>query len=269
MMAPTPTRHDRFYFEDGNVIFLVEDVLFKIHRYFLHRESPVFQDMFSFNSEMDEGKSDDKPILLEGTKSLEFACLLACFYPRSIAKHDDMPAEHWTLALDLAMKWQFNDVRELAVAQMKHVNTYAPTLALQVATARKHKMNDWYLDAFVKLCERGRPITPEEGELLGLVETVRLSAIRHKLHKGSGRRVHSIYNTVSDISISLDHVNCIAMELGIAIVPPPEQQPRLAFPPSMSPRPRSLSPEVAWPVASSPPFSRPGSPMILPGSIYD
>lgn len=72
-----PTRHDRFYFNDGNIIFLVEDKLFKVHRYFLVRESPVFLDMFSMES--DEGQSDDMPILLERTKSLGFASLLACF----------------------------------------------------------------------------------------------------------------------------------------------------------------------------------------------
>ena len=59
----------------------VEDTLFNVHRYFLKRESPVFRDMFTLTPDAPEGSSDEHPIVLEGTKSLEFACLLACFYP--------------------------------------------------------------------------------------------------------------------------------------------------------------------------------------------
>ncbi|EPS96611.1 hypothetical protein FOMPIDRAFT_1099659, partial [Fomitopsis schrenkii] len=181
-------RHERFYFDDGNVIFLVEDTLFNVHRYFLKRESPVFRDMFALTPDADapEGSSDEHPIVLEGTKSLDFACLLACLYPLSVIQHDDMPAEHWSLALDFAVKWQFHDIRDLAVMKMMDLTTHASTLALQVAAARKHNMEGWYLDAFIKLCERGRPITPEEGELLGMLDVIRISAIRTKLHVGAG-----------------------------------------------------------------------------------
>ncbi|KAI0733744.1 hypothetical protein C8Q72DRAFT_761282, partial [Fomitopsis betulina] len=173
--------HERFYFDDGNVVFLVEETLFNVHRYFLKRESPVFRDMFTFTPDSDghEGSSNEHPVVLEGTKSLDFACLLACLYPLSIIQHDDMPYEHWNLVLDLAVKWQFNDVRDLAVMKMK---THAsPNLALQVAAARKHNIEGWYFDSFVKLCERGRPITPKEGDILGILDVIRLSAIRTKL----------------------------------------------------------------------------------------
>lgn len=94
--------HERFYFDDGNVVFLVrllgslrirqctadpgeqvEETLFNVHRYFLKRESPVFRDMFTFTPDSDghEGSSNEHPVVLEGTKSLDFACLLACLYP--------------------------------------------------------------------------------------------------------------------------------------------------------------------------------------------
>ena len=60
----------------------VEDTLFNVHRYFLKRESPVFQGMFSLSPDSPEGSSDEHPITLQGTKSLDFECLLACLYPR-------------------------------------------------------------------------------------------------------------------------------------------------------------------------------------------
>ncbi|TFY61350.1 hypothetical protein EVJ58_g4557 [Rhodofomes roseus] len=181
----SPTKHDRFYFDDGNVIFLVEETLFNIHRYLLKRDSPVFQDMFSMHS--DEGRSDDSPILIEGTKSTDFACFLACLYPSSFGEVDEMHPEEWAAVLDLAIKWQFLGVRKLAVKQMASLTVDSPTLALQIATARKHHIDSWYLDAVVKMCERSRPISPEEGERLGLLETIRISAMRQKLHSRDER----------------------------------------------------------------------------------
>ncbi|KAH9833505.1 uncharacterized protein C8Q71DRAFT_187015 [Rhodofomes roseus] len=207
-----PTRHERFYFDDGNVVFLVEETLFNVHRYFLKRESPFFQEMFSMKS--DEGRTDDNPILLEGTKSQEFACLLACLYPRTVGKVDEMLATEWALVLDFAIKWQFNDIRDLAVEQLKYVHTYSPTLALQIASARKHGMDGWYFHAVVKMCERGRAITPAEAEQLGLTETVRISAIRHKLHSGGGRP--SLYAPSQSISVDSDQKHDIASELGLS-----------------------------------------------------
>ncbi|KAH9915882.1 uncharacterized protein B0H18DRAFT_1124563 [Fomitopsis serialis] len=223
-----PSKHDRFYFDDGNAIFLVEETLFNVHRYFLKRDSPVFQDMFSMHS--DEGRTDDNPILLEGTKSADFACLLACLYPSSIGEIDVLQAEEWAAVLDLAVKWQFDSVRKLAVKQMMRVHVDSPTLALQITTARRHQMHDWYLDAVLKMCERSRPISPSEGELLGLLETIRISAMRQKLRQVNivpGYRApppppgsHSIYSTMSTIDVPYHEQLNIRTELGLPVEKP-------------------------------------------------
>ncbi|KAH9833508.1 uncharacterized protein C8Q71DRAFT_187788 [Rhodofomes roseus] len=248
----SPTKHDRFYFDDGNVIFLVEETLFNIHRYFLKRDSPVFQDMFSMHS--DEGRSDDSPILLEGTKSVDFACLLACLYPRSVGEVDEMHAEEWAAVIDLAVKWQFDAVFKLAVKQMKSPYMNSPTLALQIATARRHNMDSWYVEAVLKMCERSRPISPEEGEQLGLLETIRVSAMRQKLHSGSGKRgsIGSIYGTMPAISIPPIEQTNIMHELGISS--------------EAWPSPTIHSPSV--PPPGSPIDRRPLSP-APPPSLYD
>jgi len=213
-----PSRHDRFYFDDGNTIFLVEETLFNVHRYFLKRDSPVFQDMFSMHS--DEGRTDDKPILLGGTKSVDFACLLACLYPSFIGEIDVLQAEEWAAVLDLAVKWQFDSVCKLAVKQMTWTHVDSPTLALQITTAHRHQKRDWYLDAVLKMCERGRPISPREGELLGLLETVRISAMRQKLRQVSSEyyRPQSslIYSPMSTINIPYRDRQNICTELGLS-----------------------------------------------------
>ncbi|TFY61353.1 hypothetical protein EVJ58_g4560 [Rhodofomes roseus] len=108
-----PQRHERYYFDDGNVIFLVEDTLYNVHRYFLKRDSPVFQTMFSQPSGTSgEGESDDNPITLEGIKSADFANFLSCIYPLNLWQGDLTTYEEWSAALELAVRWEFNSVRD-------------------------------------------------------------------------------------------------------------------------------------------------------------
>ena len=94
----THKRHSRFYFADGNIILLVraialaiewyssfpqvDGVLYNIHRYFLHRDSPVFRDLFSLpDGGCGEGSTDNDPIHLEGTLSIDMERFLSILYP--------------------------------------------------------------------------------------------------------------------------------------------------------------------------------------------
>ncbi|KXN80631.1 hypothetical protein AN958_09274 [Leucoagaricus sp. SymC.cos] len=46
-ITPPPTRDTDYYFEKGDCIIRAENCLFKIHRFLLERDSPIFQDLFS------------------------------------------------------------------------------------------------------------------------------------------------------------------------------------------------------------------------------
>jgi hypothetical protein len=39
------TRHPTYYLPGANVFFLVKEVMFAVHHYFLERESPYFADL--------------------------------------------------------------------------------------------------------------------------------------------------------------------------------------------------------------------------------
>ena len=61
----------------------MENDLFRVHRHFFTRESPIFHDMLSIPVPPDtvvEGGSDDKPIVLEDVKSKDFGSLLWMWY---------------------------------------------------------------------------------------------------------------------------------------------------------------------------------------------
>lgn len=40
-------RHPDFWFNDGSVVLVVQNTMFRVHKTFLSRNSPVFRDMFS------------------------------------------------------------------------------------------------------------------------------------------------------------------------------------------------------------------------------
>ncbi|KAG9121898.1 hypothetical protein FRC07_001959, partial [Ceratobasidium sp. 392] len=90
-----PTRDTQYYFDDGNAIFLVENILFKpritphikIHTSRLVPHSQVFADMFQLpklsgekDSSQIEGLSDRNPISIPQIKAGAFRHLLLFFY---------------------------------------------------------------------------------------------------------------------------------------------------------------------------------------------
>jgi len=170
-------RHERFYLSDGNVVFLVENTLFKVHKYFFLHGSKVFEDMFSMPSpagEDFEGNSEERPIYLEGTSSIDFARFLTISYPRSFCSPDLETTDEWTSALDLAIKWQFEDIQSLVVARLSE----HASLVDQILLARRYHLNDWFYAAHVKICARYEPLTLDEGRHLGVDEAVIISDVK-------------------------------------------------------------------------------------------
>lgn len=98
----TRTRHERFYLQDGNVILLVrvplrflsihfintriiqvENVLFRIHKYIVSRDSQTFADMFTVPAPPDtapEGSTDENPIELFEQSKADLECFLEIMY---------------------------------------------------------------------------------------------------------------------------------------------------------------------------------------------
>ena len=59
----------------------MEDTLFRVHRYYLTRESQIFADMFSLPvSETAEGNTDSSPIRIPGVTVKEMESFLTFMY---------------------------------------------------------------------------------------------------------------------------------------------------------------------------------------------
>ncbi|KAA1474553.1 hypothetical protein DENSPDRAFT_931736 [Dentipellis sp. KUC8613] len=85
---PAITRHARYYLQDGSDVFQIENQLFKVHRFFLTRYSPVFREMLkapqpkSTSTAGVEGASESAtiPIRIPNVTVSEFETLLDSFY---------------------------------------------------------------------------------------------------------------------------------------------------------------------------------------------
>jgi hypothetical protein len=78
-----PIRHAEYYFDDGNLVLLVENTLYNVHRGMLKRHSELFFSMLSLPqpSGSSEGLKDSHPVKLQEVSSVDFERLLWILYP--------------------------------------------------------------------------------------------------------------------------------------------------------------------------------------------
>ncbi|KAK7436524.1 hypothetical protein VKT23_019078 [Stygiomarasmius scandens] len=193
-------RHPRFYFQDGNVVFLVESTIYKIHRYFFHRDSSIFDAMFSLPipaGQRPEGESEENPICLHGIATQDFDRLLSILYPlwvvivivsisipqlnfispRNFLEYEMKTVEEWTSILDLACRWDFSSLHELAVNNLYPITSTADKIYL----GHIYEVIEWLVPAYTELCTRQEPLTLEEGRKLGVDIVTSIGQVRHQI----------------------------------------------------------------------------------------
>jgi len=134
-------RDEAYYCVD--IIFLVEDTLFKLPRYLFEESSGVFRDMFLIPTPKNtshDGDSDEQPLFLEGVRVVDFRRLLKAMkfpakfqasrhpqsklnksqktYRKRLYEEEAMLWNDWASALELSCMWQMAKVRETAVQEI-------------------------------------------------------------------------------------------------------------------------------------------------------
>jgi len=121
LAAQTASRDDEFYLTDEMTVFLVENRLFRVHRHFLAKNSPLFGSMFSLPQGADEaaveGTSDANPIYLSGVTEFEFQTLLRYFY-KGMRDGFSMTQKRWIALLSIAHRYEFLKVRKHAIREI-------------------------------------------------------------------------------------------------------------------------------------------------------
>lgn len=74
--------------------------------------------------------------------------------------------------------WNFEGIRELAICELGLLMSDELSPVEVVVLSMTYKIESWLLPALNKLAQRAEPITPEEGEQLGMVTALKIAAIR-------------------------------------------------------------------------------------------
>ncbi|KAI0752578.1 hypothetical protein C8Q80DRAFT_1267108 [Daedaleopsis nitida] len=187
--SPSPVeepavRHSMFYMEDEMVILRVENTLFRVHRYFLERDSAYFKDFFRHALVHGAGKTDSSAVRLPDVSRREFECLLRFLYHGSSPAHaSDAVAVSildLVLLLSTASALSFPAARAHAISAL---DAASPPLdpVERVFLAEKYAIPEWRRPAYVELCGRAHPLEDAEAEVLGLQTTARLARARERV----------------------------------------------------------------------------------------
>jgi len=187
MSQPTLQRHRRhreYYIDGGDIVFLVENVLFRVHSFFFQRESPVFRrQLAGFGTRERSGGSDADPCVLEGVNVDDFTRFLWVFYNPLYSIYE-APTEDWASILGLAHHWQFSQVKDLAIREMEKQTI--PALNKITIYHRYDVNRDLLFQSYMDLCLRDEPLTLIEAEELGLETWLMISTARESIRRGDG-----------------------------------------------------------------------------------
>ncbi|KZP06381.1 hypothetical protein FIBSPDRAFT_804941, partial [Athelia psychrophila] len=164
------TRHSQYYFNDGNVVFLIEEVLYNVHRYFFERDSAHFRPIL----ESVQGVDEKNPIVLPDVSCSDFEEFLAILYPTDFRHPTNKTTAQWTSILHLAAKWGFDSIQHLAIDNL--TTTAIPVD--KIVLGRRYGISDWLPGAYEAVCTRADPLTVEEGMKLGVEDIIKISAAR-------------------------------------------------------------------------------------------
>ncbi|KZP04292.1 hypothetical protein FIBSPDRAFT_767623, partial [Athelia psychrophila] len=157
--------HERFCFPAENIYFLVEGILYSVHRYFFERDSSSF---------VGQGLSKREPMVLANVSTHDFDLFLSILYPTSFSVHPASTVEEWSGILYLADKWSFQSIRTLAVAQMSPIASPID----KIVFGRLYDVNEWLAGAYQAVCTRLDALSLEEGRRLGVDDAIRINSIR-------------------------------------------------------------------------------------------
>ena len=110
------TRHPIYYFPEGDLFIIVQQTQFRIHSYFLLRESTHFQQLlnpFSSFLPTTPGISAARPLILNDTSSRNFAIFLWVFYTPHFGRYQHS-LHNWLIIHTYAIRWEFPIIQQLA-----------------------------------------------------------------------------------------------------------------------------------------------------------
>ncbi|KAJ8082206.1 hypothetical protein PM082_008053 [Marasmius tenuissimus] len=186
---PSIDAHHKYDFEDATASFLVGNVRFNVHRYFLRRDSPHFQSL------LDEAPNGPNGCyMIPGLDDpTAFETLLNFYYEICDCDSEPLDSHQLFALLTIASKYGFANVERFAMERFESVRSRRDIPAAMVLHwARELQIDHWLRDAYTELCERHEPLSAEEGKWIGIEETVSIAQAREHL---AARRTELLMNS--------------------------------------------------------------------------
>ncbi|KAI1791267.1 hypothetical protein LXA43DRAFT_1141435 [Ganoderma leucocontextum] len=190
VLPAVPERSDKYYFEDGTRIFLVENTLYKLHLGLLCARFDVFNAMFAPAGTIPtlqiglkgEGTSDNAPIVVEhpwAARKEEFDYLMEHTY---IGEAENPSLDNLLAVKKLSAQWGSAAGQNWALGHLRKMEKKIP-VCLRLRIGRAYEMEDWIELCFRELAKK--PLTrlkPQDVEWLGLSVYVFLARVREQYH---------------------------------------------------------------------------------------
>ncbi|KAG5636942.1 hypothetical protein H0H81_006338 [Sphagnurus paluster] len=153
---------------------------FRVHRYFFERESKVFREEIERSTapgQPRQGDNDSTAIILKESPQ-DFEKLLGVFYNPKYSLYD-WNTEDWATLLGLAVKWGFDEVKELALRELDKKDI---PLLTRIGLYQRFNIDfDRLVPLYAELCSRPDTLDEEEAEALGLKTAVLVFRARERL----------------------------------------------------------------------------------------
>ncbi|KAF8597697.1 hypothetical protein BDV93DRAFT_527200 [Ceratobasidium sp. AG-I] len=179
MTTPKPKRHPKYYYEDGNVVFLTNDqTLFRLHKSLLKAHSTFFRDMFDHNHPPTkdskgedipiDGSSDDHPIELSGPplatlRDVELELICDVLFDMVLRPASELQVDQAMSLLKVSTKFQFETIHA-QVVQTFEKKFFPPWKRYSLAI--DCLVDPWILQSYLEICGTVELHSSELAELI-------------------------------------------------------------------------------------------------------
>jgi len=191
--------HEKYYIPGGDLFIVVEKILFRVDSYFFQRESNEFAELITPASPgaQPQGSDVSTAIILDALSVEDFAKFLWVFYNPLYSLYN-AAVEDWEVILTLSDRWSFPEVKNLAIRELEKI---AIPDVKRIKLYHEHNVDRNYLiPCYIALCERGEPLTAEEGIHLGMITVTQIVTAREHI-----RRVSHLASGTGDPSTPIIH----------------------------------------------------------------
>ncbi|KAH7087947.1 hypothetical protein BKA62DRAFT_646608 [Auriculariales sp. MPI-PUGE-AT-0066] len=192
----TTSRHEKYWFEDGNVVVKTGHKLYKLHRSLLVLASQTWCDMLSVTSpEGSKEGTEAHPILLNSKLATVDEMEMFC---RAVYGGIAEDVSTFTLTevgtlLEISRRWLMDGVNARAVSAL---NSHDLTAVQRIDFGRRFDLDqsEWMIPAFHQLARTLRTLDEEDMETLGPTIAMRIMQAQDAVRRHRLERIAVVYN---------------------------------------------------------------------------